>query len=47
MGERIFAEAQALHVGKKSHVWEVVIVNSKGKVVCKGTITMAVIPRAV
>ena len=46
MGERVFSEAHALHIGKKSHVWEVVILNSKDKIVCKGTITMAVIPKA-
>jgi 1,4-dihydroxy-2-naphthoyl-CoA hydrolase len=45
MGETVNAVASALHIGKKSHVWEVFILNTQGKLVCKGTITMAVIPR--
>ncbi len=45
LGERVIAEANALHIGRKSQVWEVDIRNESGKDVCKGTITMAVIPR--
>lgn len=44
LGETVTAIATALHVGRKSHVWEVDIVNASGKRVCKGSITMAVIP---
>lgn len=44
IGETVTAIASALHVGRKSHVWEVDIVNASGKRVCKGSITMAVIP---
>ncbi len=45
LGERVIAEAKALHIGKKSQVWDVDIRNEAGKAVCRGTITMAVIPR--
>jgi 1,4-dihydroxy-2-naphthoyl-CoA hydrolase len=43
MGETVKAVAHALHIGKKSQVWEVLITNAAGKAVCKGSITMAVI----
>jgi 1,4-dihydroxy-2-naphthoyl-CoA hydrolase len=43
LGEWVFAAATPLHVGKKSQVWEVSILNSEDKLVCKGSITMAVI----
>lgn len=45
LGERVHAHTNALHIGKKSHVWEVLIQNTAGKLICKGTITMAVIAR--
>jgi uncharacterized protein (TIGR00369 family) len=45
IGERVYAHTVALHIGKKSHVWEVLIENAAGKLICKGTITMAVIAR--
>ncbi len=44
-GEKVKARAYALHTGKKSHVWEVVISNLAQKTICKGTITMAVIKK--
>lgn len=43
IGETVWGEAKPLHVGKKSHVWEVSIYNSQNKLVCKGSITMAVV----
>lgn len=45
MGEVVYSEARSIHIGKKSQVWEVIISNEKGKLICKGTITMAVIPK--
>lgn len=43
-GETVNAEAKAIHIGRKSQVWEVSIFQKEGKLVCKGTMNMAVIP---
>jgi 1,4-dihydroxy-2-naphthoyl-CoA hydrolase len=45
LGETIRVEAQPLHIGLRSQIWEVVLLNSRRKLVCKGSITMAIIPR--
>ena len=42
-GDVVFAKAVPLHLGKKSQVWEVTITNSGNDLICKGTITMAII----
>lgn len=43
-GQLVTATAHALHIGNKSHVWEVLIKNEEDALICKGSITMAVIP---
>lgn len=45
MGEMVKIIGKPLHIGKKSHVWEVELFNQSEKLICKGSITMAVIPR--
>lgn len=45
LGEWVFAAALPLHIGRKTQVWEVSIHNADEKLVCKGSITMAVISR--
>lgn len=45
MGEMIRVEARPLHIGHRSQIWEVELLNQQQKLVCKGSITMAVIPR--
>jgi len=45
MGEMIRVEARPLHIGHRSQIWEVELLNQQRKLVCKGSITMAVIPR--
>ncbi len=45
MGEKVTIIGKPLHIGKKSHVWEVELFNQKEKLICKGSITMAVISR--
>jgi 1,4-dihydroxy-2-naphthoyl-CoA hydrolase len=42
-GEWIEAFAIPIHIGRKSQVWEVSLYQSEGKLVCKGTMNMAVI----
>lgn len=39
----IYAEAKPIHLGKKTHVWRIDIVNDIGKLVCTSRLTMAVL----
>jgi len=39
----VYAEAKAIHLGKNTHVWNIEIVNNKGKLVCVSRLTTAVI----
>jgi len=39
----VYAEAKAIHIGKKTHVWSIEIKDEKGKLVCISRLTMAVI----
>jgi len=41
----VFGTARPLHIGKKTHVWEVKIINEKKELVCVSRITLAVIDR--
>jgi 1,4-dihydroxy-2-naphthoyl-CoA hydrolase len=42
-GHYVFATARPIHLGKKSQVWSIDIVNEEGKLVCLSRITLAVI----
>jgi len=44
LGEVVTAVGKPLHIGRKTQLWEVSIFNNKEKMICKGSITMAVIP---
>lgn len=44
-GDIVTGRANPVHIGKRSQIWEVLIVNSKGVSVCKGSITMAVLSK--
>ena len=39
----VYAEAKAIHIGKKTHVWSIEIKNEEGKMVCISRLTMAVV----
>jgi 1,4-dihydroxy-2-naphthoyl-CoA hydrolase len=39
----VFAEAKPIHIGKKTHVWNIEITDEKGKMVCISRLTMAVV----
>lgn len=39
----VYATAKPIHLGKKSQVWSIEIVNEEGKLVCISRITMAVV----
>jgi 1,4-dihydroxy-2-naphthoyl-CoA hydrolase len=41
----VTAIATALHIGRKTHVWEVRIADEQGKAVCVSRCTLAVVPR--
>ena len=42
-GDTVTGRAVPVHIGRTSQVWEVSITNSEQKLICKGSITMAVI----
>jgi 1,4-dihydroxy-2-naphthoyl-CoA hydrolase len=42
---RVIATARPIHVGSRSHVWGVEIVNQAGALVCVSRLTMAVLER--
>ncbi len=39
----VFGTAQAIHIGGKTHVWEIKITNEKEELVCISRITMAIL----
>lgn len=41
----VFGTSKPLHVGKKTHVWEIRIVNEANELVCISRITMAIIDK--
>jgi len=41
----VFGTTKPLHVGKKTHVWEIRIVNEANELVCISRITMAIIDK--
>ena len=44
-GKWVYGIATPLHVGKKTHVWEIRMTNEEGKLTCISRITMAVVER--
>jgi 1,4-dihydroxy-2-naphthoyl-CoA hydrolase len=42
---RVAGTARAMHLGGRSHVWAIDIVNESGKLVCTSRLTMAIIRR--
>ena len=44
-GERVTGKATPVHIGKSSQVWYVIIYNEKCSRICKGSITLAVMPK--
>ena len=41
----VFGEAKPMHIGKKTHIWDIEIKNELGKFVCISRLTMAVIEK--
>ena len=41
----VYGKASALHIGKKTHVWEIKITNEKNELICISRITIAIIDK--
>lgn len=41
----VYAEASPIHIGRKTHVWNIEIKNEEGKLVCISRLTMAVVEK--
>lgn len=39
----VYGTAKAVHLGRKTHIWQIEITNEKGKLVCTSRLTVAVI----
>jgi 1,4-dihydroxy-2-naphthoyl-CoA hydrolase len=44
-GETVLGVARALHLGKKSQIWDIDIFNEKQKMICSSRLTMAIIEK--
>ncbi|MEM9981151.1 MAG: hotdog fold thioesterase [Bacteroidota bacterium] len=44
-GNWVFGKATAIHVGKKTHVWNIELSNEQGKLTCISRLTIAVIEK--
>lgn len=42
---RVIGKAQAIHIGRKTHIWEIKISNEQGKLVCISRLTVAVLEK--
>ncbi len=42
---RVTAKCTPIHIGKKSHVWDIRLTNSEGKMVCVSRLTVAIIEK--
>ena len=41
----VFGEALAVHVGRRSHIWEIRIKNGQGQLICTSYLTMAIVEK--
>lgn len=41
----VTAKCTPIHLGKKSHVWDIRLTNSEGKAVCVSRLTVAIVPK--
>ncbi|MFM7024059.1 MAG: hotdog fold thioesterase [Flavobacteriales bacterium] len=42
---KVTGTATAIHIGGKTHIWEIKIVSDKGKLICISRLTMAILPK--
>jgi 1,4-dihydroxy-2-naphthoyl-CoA hydrolase len=41
----VIGTARPIHLGKRSHVWEIRLTNEEGKLSCLAKLTLAIVPR--
>jgi 1,4-dihydroxy-2-naphthoyl-CoA hydrolase len=41
----VYGTATPIHIGGKTHIWEIKIVNEQGKLVCISRLTMVLLPK--
>lgn len=41
----VYGKAIPLHIGKRTHIWEIKITNEEKKLVCISRLTMAIVPK--
>jgi len=41
----VYGKATAVHIGKRTHVWQIEIINEKAELVCTSRLTIAVIDK--
>ncbi len=42
---KVTGTATAIHIGAKTHIWEIKIVSDKAKLICISRLTMAILPK--
>lgn len=45
LGNMVFARANAIHIGKKTQIWEIKITNAEDKLVCISRLTLSVVSK--
>ena len=43
----VIGTARPIHLGKRSHVWEIRLTNEEGKLSCLAKLTLAIVPREI
>ncbi|MBQ8650389.1 MAG: PaaI family thioesterase, partial [Flavobacteriales bacterium] len=46
-GDVLSATATAIHIGRTTQIWDVEVVNQKGRLISKGKVTNIVLPKEV
>jgi len=44
-GTTVTGKAYPIHIGRRSQIWEIDITNQEGKLVCKSSLTMAIVDK--
>lgn len=42
----VYGRAEAIHIGRTTHIWQIKLTNEAGKLTCISRITMAIIPKS-
>ncbi len=44
-GQLVYGKATAVHIGRKTHIWEIRLTNEAGKLTCISRLTIAIVTR--